>query len=110
MRMLRMSTGRWMIFVAVVAGSLAALTLLRRWTSAKVAGFMQQVRDQSGLPSDAPLSDFNVPVSRDMMFWIEFDHFLSKFWILLLGLIIVVSLATLALLPRRVGRPNGSAP
>jgi hypothetical protein len=93
-----------MIFVAVVAASLAALTLLRRWTSAKVAGFMQQIRAEAGLAPDAPLSDFNVPVTRDMMFWIEFDHFLSKFWILLLATIIIVSLAAMALLPRNVSR------
>jgi hypothetical protein len=97
-----MSTRRWMIFVAVVAISLATLTLLRRWTSAKVIAFLQQVREQSALPPDSALADFNVPVTRDMMFWIQFDQFLNRFWIVLLALIMIISLAVLGSRRRKV--------
>jgi hypothetical protein len=99
MRLLRMTTGRWMIFVAVVALALALLILLRRLAANKVEGFMQNVRVQAGMPPDASLSDFDVPVTRDMMRWIVFDAFLSRFWIVLFALIVLATWVTIAYLP-----------
>lgn len=58
-----MTTGRWIIFVAAVSAALALLIFLRRLAANKVAGFMRNIRDQAGLPPDAALSDFNVPVT-----------------------------------------------
>jgi hypothetical protein len=67
MKLLRMTTGRWMIFVAVVSIALGLLMFLRRLAANKVAGLMQEIRHQAGLPPDASLSDYNVPVTRHIM-------------------------------------------
>ncbi len=98
MRLLRMTMGRWMILVAVVSIASGLLTFLRRLAAGKVAGFMQKVRDQLGLPPDNPLSDFNVPVSRDVGYWIDVDNFLSRFWIVLLTVIVLATWVTIAYL------------
>ncbi len=109
MRLLRMTMGRWMIFVAAVSAAFALLFLLRRLAANKVACFMQEFRDKAGLPPDASLSDFNVPVTRDMMHWIDFDVFLSKFWIVLLVLIVLATWVTVAYFPRGAGKASVSA-
>ena len=89
-----------MILVAVVSAALALLMFLRRLAENKIAGFMQQFRDHAGLPPDASLSDYNVPVTRDMMNWILFDAFLGRFWIVLLMLIALATWVTIAYFPR----------
>ena len=99
MRLLRMTTGRWMIFVAVIALALALLMFLRRLAANNVEGFMEQARVQAGLPPDDSLSDFNVPVTREMMRWIAFDAFLSRFWIVLFALIVLATWVTIAYFP-----------
>jgi hypothetical protein len=100
MRMFRMTTRQWMILVAVVSPAFALLVFLRRLAANKVAGFMQHVRDQAGLPPDASLSDFNVPVTRDVANWIDIDNLLSRFWIVLLTLIVLATWVTVAYFPR----------
>ncbi len=94
-----MTAGRWMIFVAVVAAALGLLMLLRRLAANKVDGFMQKIRDQAGLPPDASLSDFDVPVTREMMRWLELNALLSRFWIVLLALIVLATWVTIAYFP-----------
>ena len=47
MRLLRMTTGRWMILVAAVSFAFGLLTCLRRVAAGKVASFMQKIRDQA---------------------------------------------------------------
>jgi hypothetical protein len=108
MRLLRMTTARWMILVAAVSVALALLMFLRRLAANKVAGIMQKVREQAGLPPDTPLADFDVPVTRDMLRWILFDEFLSRFWIVLLALIVLVAWAIIAYFPG--GAVKASAP
>jgi hypothetical protein len=88
-----------MIFVAVVALALALLILVRRLAANKVEGFMQNVRVQAGLPPNATLSDFDVPVTREMMRSIMFDAFLSRFWIVLFALIVMAAWVTIAYIP-----------
>jgi hypothetical protein len=100
MGLLRMTMGRWIIFIAVVSVAFALLIFLRRLAANKVADLMQSVRDQAGLPLDTPLSDFDVPVTGDMMRWIMCDAFLSRFWIVLLALVVLVTWATVAFFPR----------
>ena len=99
MRMFRMTTRQWMILVAVVSPAFALLVFLRRLAANKVGGFMQHVRDQAGLPPNASLSDFNVPVTREVANWIDIDNFLSRFWIVLLTLIVLATWVTVAYLP-----------
>jgi hypothetical protein len=99
MKLLRMTTAQWMILVALAAPALALLLFLRRLAANKVLSFMLEVRDQAGLPPDAPLADFDVPVTRDMMRWILFDAFMSRFWIVLLALIVLVAWAMIAYSP-----------
>jgi hypothetical protein len=108
MKLLRMTTRRWMIVVVLISAELASLTFLRRLAADRVATFMQKVRDQAGLPPDIPLSDFDVPVPRDVIRWIEFDGFLSRFWIVLLVLIVLSTLVATACFPR--GAVRASAP
>jgi hypothetical protein len=104
MKLLRMTNGQWMILVAVVSAALALLIFLRRLAANKVMGFMHEIRDEAGLPPDASLSDFNVPVTRDMMYWIQFDSFLSRFWIVLLAFIVLATWATIAYFPSRAAK------
>ncbi len=106
MRLLHMKTGRWMIFVAIVSAELAFLMFLRRLAASKVGGFMQQFRHKAGLPPYASLADFNVPVTRDMMHWIMLDGFLSRFWIILLALIVLATWVTIAYFPRGAAKVN----
>ncbi len=101
-----MTTRQWMILVAIVAPALALLVFLRRLAANKVAGFMQQVRDLAGLPPDASLSDFNVPVTRDVANWIDIDNLLSRFWIMLLTLIVLATWVTIAYFPGGAVEPN----
>jgi len=98
-----------MIFVAVVSIGLTLLMFLRGLAASKVAGFMQKVRDQAGLPPDDPLSDFNVPASRAMMHWIAFDALLSRFWIVLLAFIVLATWVTTAYFPGGAGKASVSA-
>jgi hypothetical protein len=109
MRPPRMTTRRWMAFVALAAAALAALAVLRRMTDAKVAGFMQQIRERMGLPPEADLSDFNVPVTREVIRWIDFDHFLRRFWLVLAVLVVLSALAATAWFPRGAGNAGTPA-
>jgi hypothetical protein len=108
MRLLRMTTRRWMILVAVVAIAFGLLTFLRRLAAGKVASFTQKVRVQLSLPPDDPLSDFNVPLTRDVGYWMDIDHFLSRFWIVLLTVIVLATWVAIAYSPR--GRVKASVP
>ena len=106
MRLFHMTTRQWMILVAVVAPAFALLVFLRRLAANKVAGFMEQVRDRAGLPPDASLSDFNVPVTRDVANWIDINHLLSRFWIVLLTLIVLAAWVTITYFPRIAVKPS----
>jgi hypothetical protein len=108
MKLLRMTIRRWMVFVALVSGALALLMFLRRLAAGKVAGFMEQARDRAGLPRDASLSDFDVPVTRDMLRWIWFDAALSRFWPVLLALVVLLTWVMLAYFP--VGTVKANVP
>ena len=108
-RLPRMTTRRWMIFIAVASAELASFTLLKRLAADRVAGFVQNARDQAGLPPDTPLSDFDVPVTPDMMHWIQLDSFLSRFWIGLLVLIVLSTLVATACFPRGAVKTSASA-
>ena len=72
---------------------------LRRLAANNVDGFMHKIPDQAGLPPDASLSDFDVPVTRDMMRWLELDALLNRFWIVLLLLIVLATWVTVAFFP-----------
>jgi hypothetical protein len=103
-----MTTRQWMTLVAIVAPALALLVFLRRLAANNVARFMEQARNRAGLAPDASLSDFNVPVSRDVANWIDFDNFLSRFWIVLLTLIVLATWVAIAFFPRGVVKQNVS--
>ncbi len=95
-----MTTQRWMVFIAVFAANFAACTLYRRWGTVKVAGFLEGKRKQAGLPRTANLGDFNVSGTRDMVFWMDVDHLLERFWSILVFLAVVFSVAVAAMVPR----------
>jgi hypothetical protein len=98
-----------MVLVVVAAFTLALLIYLRRFAAGKVADIMEQVRDRASLPRDVPLSDFDVPVNRDMMNWILFDAFLSRFWLVLLAFVVVLTWVTLTFFPVAAVKANVAA-
>jgi hypothetical protein len=98
----RMTTGRWMVFIAVFAGSLAGLDAFHRWVTSMFAGVMEQARIQRGLPPGTDMSGFiiRMPSSRQML-WLDLDHFLLRFWFVVLPLILLLSFGAAMLLPAR---------
>lgn len=101
-----MSTRRWITFVNVVAPAMTAFILLRRGVAARVASYLREGRLDLGLPPDAPLGDFNIPVTKEIAFWIDLDTYLSRFSVAIAALIILSSYGLVASFPRRGRKPN----
>ena len=106
----RMTTGRWMVLIAVFAGSLGGLVGCHRWVTAMVADVQEQARARAGLPPGTNMNDFNMPVTSRQMFWLRLDQFLMKFWFVILALLLVLSFGLAMLLPGTKIEPERSAP
>jgi hypothetical protein len=106
-----MALQRWLIFIAVTAVVLTAFVLFRRWVAGRVESVIQETRAEVGIPPRAPLEGYVLPITREMAFWIDVDHFLSRFSVVIAAMAVVLSFGVVALFPRRRARRNGpSAP
>lgn len=100
MRLLAMTTQRWMVFVAVFAGTLTIWMAFQCWVDVRVAGFLQRFREQAGLPPEEPLGDYIIALPRGMGFWIDIDNFLHRFWFVLAILAFLFSFSVAVSFPR----------
>ncbi len=103
---LAMTTRRWMVFVFVVAVAIGTILWLRRLAAAKVSAFTQAARDELGLPADDTLADYNLPIPSELGHWIDLDHFLSRFGLIVLALVVVVAWGAIAFFPSKAIAPS----
>jgi hypothetical protein len=90
-----------MVLIAVFAGSLAGLVAFHRWVTSMFVAVMEQARIQAGLPPGTDMNEFNIPVSGRQMLWLDLDHFLLRFWFVVLPLLLLLSFGLAMLLPAR---------
>ncbi len=103
MRMPLMTTGRWMVCIAFCAIGLAAGMAYHRWVEARLDAKIQEARKRAGLSPEAPMNDFGVPLPGYMMTLITLDHFLMKFWFVLLLLVFLIGFGIAWSLPSKPG-------
>jgi hypothetical protein len=104
---LRMTTARWMVLIAVFGGSLGGLVAYHRWVTGMFAKVMEQARIKAGLPADTNMNDFNIQVEPGLLIWLNLDHFLLRFWFVILPLLLLLAFGCAMLLP---ARKSGSGP
>ncbi len=69
------------------------------WVDSGVASILKQARVRQGLPPGALPNDFGIPMTGRQILAVEIDHFLMRFWFILLPLVLLICLGIAAWLP-----------
>jgi hypothetical protein len=69
------------------------------WVTSMFATIMEQARVRAGLPPGSPMNDLGLQVTGRQMLSIELDHFLLKFWFVLLPVLLLICFGIAAALP-----------
>jgi hypothetical protein len=98
----------------LVASGVAGLILLAAlayhgWVTSMVSGLMEQARVRAGLPAGSPMGDVGIQVSGPQMTYIQIDHLLSRFWFVLLPVLLAICFGIAASLPRARSTTSGPA-
>ena len=101
MRLPFMTTGRWMVLIAVCAVCQAAWLAYHRWVAMRLDQIVLEARKRAGLPLDASMADFGIPLPGYLMFCVRLDHLLMKFWFVLLPLIVLFGFGIARSIPSR---------
>jgi hypothetical protein len=99
MRLPLMTTARWMVLIAVCAVCLGVWLAYHRWVAMRLDQIFLEARKRAGLPLDARMADFGIPLPGYLMFCVQLDHLLMKFWFVLLPLIVLLSLGVALSIP-----------
>jgi hypothetical protein len=99
---------------SLVASGVAGLILLAAlayhwWVTSMVSGLREQARVRAGFPTGSPMADFRIQVSGPQMTYIQIDHLLSRFWFVLLPVLLAICFAIAASLPRARSTTSGPA-
>jgi hypothetical protein len=102
---------RYLVAAGIAGLILLAVLAYHWWVASMVSGLMEQARVRAGLPAGSPMGDIGIHVSGPQMTHIQIDHLLSRFWFVLLPVLLAICFGIAASLPRArstAGRPAES--
>ena len=100
---------RYLVAAGVASLLLVAALAYHWWVATMVSGLMEQARVRAGLPAGSPMGDVGIPLSGPQMTFIKIDHLLSRFWFVLLPVLLAICFGIAASLPSAGSTTSGQS-
>ncbi len=91
---------RYLVAMAISCLMVGVALSYHRWVASSVGPVTANARARAGLPPPSPMNDLIVPVTGRQMLYIELDHFLVKFWYVLVPAVVLLCFGVAASFPR----------
>lgn len=81
---------RYVIALTVCCLLLGSFLVNHWWVEDSIAIASRSAREKLGLAPDAPLTDFGIPVSRNVLVGLEVDRLFLRFWFVIVPAIVAL--------------------